>query len=139
MCRIFDDGRVADNGRQLFDGSGLAEQVHGHDRFNGRAHRLINRIDVDQVGIRVAVDELDLSAGADHPKGAGDEAVGRHDHLIAGPEAETANGHLEGIRTAGHANTIPDVAECGKGLLEFGHLRSMDESGVRHHAFEPRR
>jgi len=105
---------------------GMAVDVDRHDGLELAVALLYLRFDfgadlahVHAPGAGVAVHKDRDAAVVDDRLGAGDDGEGRHDDLVARPEAEAGDGRLEGRGAVAHGDAVFHAAVGGPFLLEF--------------------
>ena len=84
----------------------------------------------DQGGVLVDVDEDRRRAHGGDRLGGRDEAVGRHDDLVAGADAERPQGQLERAGAGGDADRVIGLAPGGELALEGLELLAKGEGGA---------
>ena len=80
------------------------------------------RVDQQRVGINVGEDRRSAQIG--HAVGRGGEGDGRHDHLVAGADAQGVHGRVQGGRPVADGHGSRRAGDRGQRPLELGHLRT---------------
>ncbi len=111
----------------------LAVEVDGHDGSDWRrgAGVLLDcRLDGfwrEVVGEGVDVGEQRLCPAAKDGADGGEEAEGRGDDGVPGPDSGAGHGKPEGVCAAGATDRVGDTAGAGGGCLEAADLGTEDE------------
>jgi hypothetical protein len=90
----------------------------------------VERVGVHVVVARVDVDEDGRGAQPRDAAGGGEEAVGRGDHAVAGPDIQRHQREQQRIRAGGHADGVRRAQVRAQVLLEVAHRLTQHE-GLR--------
>ena len=104
-----------------------AVEVDGQDAADPVGQRPLHDLGGQQARHRVCVDHARSRTGEAHGLGGGDERVGRQDDLVAGADAERAQGEGERVGAGAHADGVLGLAVGGEVLLEGLDVMAHDE------------
>ena len=122
LAGVLDDGDavpIGDRPDHVHVG-GQAEEVDGADGPGPRRDGGLDARGVDDVRVRLDVDEDRRGAGVQDPADRRVERMPDRDDLIARPEAEALEDAHERDRAVAHGDGVLRAAEGGPALLEFG-------------------
>ena len=120
-------------GRQPLD-------VHGDDRLGALGDRRLQLGRVHVVGARVDVHEHRDGVLVQRAGGRGQEGEGGGDHLVARPDADRGQRHVQGRRAAAGGQAVLRADVVGPLLLQRRHLRrgaAGHDAAVQHLVDEP--
>src|SRR3569833_344556 len=135
MCGVLDHPQLA-SGRDLVEAVHIDRQtceVDGHDGPRAWRDGSLDLIEINVAGIQTHVDEDRPSPYTDNNIGSGDEAQGRCNDLITGPDTTRAQRHLQAGGRGGLSPYRPAPEILRELPFELGYFRAGREpSGAQH-------
>ena len=104
-----------------------AEQVDRADRPRPGGDGLLDLRGIDQVRVRLDVDEDRVGAGREDRVGGRREGVADRDHLVAGLEADAGEDRHQGQRAVAHRDRVLHADVLGPAGLELGDLLALGQ------------
>ena len=104
----------------------IAEHLHRDDCFGLRRDSLLNLVAAHIQCAGIAIDEDRCGSHMQDAVGRGDEAEGRRDDLVAGPDAQCGQAQVQAAGPRTHADAVAPPNTLGEKVFEL--LQSWAEA-----------
>src|SRR5690606_20201821 len=110
----------------------LTVEVHRDHSCGALVQCLGHAFGSQEKGLRIDIHEPRGPSYRRDGSGRGDERVGRHDHLVAGPDTQGGERQAQSVRAVGDPDRLFCAAVLSPPLLEILDMATPDETGGRH-------